>query len=227
MNTTEQFPILQELFALSDVQHPDNLLARIVSIRKGFGSQQIFEAWCDCEQRLSRLDPESRRQLFERAAPLVTRRHTSEGRGWTPLFETLNEAKGYVRLLDLGYTDVRFLPCKSHDTPDVHGHASFGDALLEVKTVNMSDEAICLRGTMQAAHFGLPDGLERKLASDYAKACKQLSSEPAQEPTRRICYLCITIDLKMWLDHSNKQGLDDYLASIERDCEIFYELQNW
>ena len=70
MNTPEQFPILQELFALSDVQHPDNLLAQVVSLRHGYGSQQIFEAWCGLEQCLSTLDRESRRQLFERAAPL-------------------------------------------------------------------------------------------------------------------------------------------------------------
>lgn len=227
MTAHGHFQILHELFTLSDMQHPDNLLARIVDLREGFGSPDRFKAWCDLEQLLSMLDAESRHQLFERAAPLVTERHSTEGRGWTRLFETLNESKGYSRLLSLGYSNVRFLPRESHSTPDVHGQASFGDGLLEVKTVNMSDEAIRLRGTLQEAHFGLPDGLKHKLATDYATACKQLHSVQLRRPTRRICYFCISVDLKMWLDHSNKQGLYDYLASVEGDCEIFYELQNW
>ena len=204
----------------SDVQHPANYFC-------GMNTPEAIQGYRDLEDGLARLDPKSRQNIIERAAPFVTRRDTVKGRHWTALFETLNEVKGYNYLQDLGYSEVRFIPPTSSRTPDVHGSASFGDALLEVKTVNMSDENIATFGIVQEAHLELPEGLKRKLASDYATACEQLHSFSVREPARRICCFFITIDRQLAFARSNQQKLDDFLASIENDCEIYHHSQYW
>jgi hypothetical protein len=223
MSWKDDYPYLHELFRASDVHHPDNYFARM----DGFHPPQTVEAYRDWERRFERLNAQSRRNIIERAAPLVTLRDTANGRHWTALFETLNEVKGYNYLQDLGYGKVSFIPRTSQPTPDLHGSASSGDALLEVKTVNMSDKNISLFGTVQRGRRGLSEGLKNKLESDYAIACQQLHSFPIREPARRICSFYITIDLEFALVRTNLQELIDFFAAIETDCEIYHHSEHW
>jgi len=220
MNWKAESPNLYELFTASDVQHPDNYFSDIDTPR----AIQAYREW---EDRLARLDPQSRQNIIERAAPLVSLRDTAKGRHWAALFETLNEVKGYNYLQDQGYTEVRFIPRTSVRTPDLHGSASFGEALLEVKTVNLSDKDISLSGKLQKGHHGLPEGLKNKLKSDYVTACQQLHSFPVREPARRICSFYINVDLELVLTRSNRQELIDFFASLKTDCEIYHHSQHW
>ncbi len=221
MSWKDDYPHLHELFVTSDVDHVDNYFADMDSFHPP------HQSYRQLEDQFARLDPESRQNIIVRAAPKVTRRDTAKGRGWTALFETLNEVNGYTHLLDLGYPEVRFIPPGSSRTPDLHGIASFGDALLEVKTVNRSDENIATFGVVQDAHDGLPDGFKRKLESDYATACRQLHSLTVREPARRICAFYITIDRQLAFARTNRQALIDFTSSIETDCEIFHHSQYW
>jgi hypothetical protein len=223
MSWKDEYPHLYELFLATDVQHPDNYFARM----DGLISLGAAQSYRDLEERFSRLDSTWRRNIIERAAPFVTRRDIETGRHWTALFETLNEVNGYVHLQELGYSEVRFIRRASHPTPDLHGSASFGDALLEVKTVNLSDENLANFGLVQQAHDGLPDGLKRKLRSDYATARQQLHSLSVREPTRRFCAFYIDIDLRVVLARANLQALIDFMESIQSDCEIYHHSQHW
>ncbi len=162
MGWRNDYPHLYELFMASDVHHPDNYFAHM----DGFHSPQAVEAYCELEHSFARLDPQSRQNIIERAAPLITIRETAKGRHWTALFETLNEVQGYIYLQDLGFSNIRFIPRTSHRTPDLHGEALSGDALLEVKTVNVSDNDVLLVGTVQKACYGLPEEFKRKLRSN-------------------------------------------------------------
>jgi hypothetical protein len=223
MSWKNDYPCLYELFTESDHQNPDNYF----SCMDGFQSPLAVQSYCDWENRFERMDSQSRQNIIKRAAPLVTRRDIKNDRHWTALFETLNEIKGYNYLQDLGYSEVRFIRPASSRTPDLLGSSSLGDALLEVKTVNISDEDIATYGVVQTAHDGLPDGLKRKLKSDYANACEQLRSTPARMPTRRICAFFISIDRQLAFRHSNKQALIDFMTSIENDCEIYHHSEHW
>ena len=223
MNWKDDYPHLHALFLASDIHHPDNYFAGM----DRFHSPQAVQSYREWEERFARLDPESRQNIIQRVAPFVTRRDKATDRHWTALFETLNEVKGHIYLQDLGYTKVRFVPPASRRTPDLHGTASFGDALLEVKTVNMSDDNLATFGVVQEAHDGLPEGFKRKLKSDYASGCAQLHSLTVREPTRRICAFYITIDRQLAFARSNLQTLIDFMASIENDCEIYHHSQHW
>ena len=223
MSWKDEFPCWYQLYQASEPSLPDNYFPLLDEPRSKITTASYHE-WEIC---FARLDADSRHQLFQKAAPYVSRRDKGSKRHWSALFEILNEAKGYNYLQDLNYSTVRFIPKSSSRTPDVCGSASFGDALLEVKTINKSDIDIIQMGTLQKAHSGLPDGLKKKLLSDYTIACDQLHSVPLQKSARRICYFCITLDLPVVLTDSNKQALDDYLNSIQKDCEIYHESRFW
>ena len=226
MSWKTEYPHQYALFAASEMQHRDNYFACMDEPQP----PHAVQSYLDWEDRFARLDQESRQNIIERAAPLVARRDTNEGRDWTALFDTLNEVKGYIYLQDLGYNDVRFIPRsseKKQKTPDVRGSGSLGDALLEVKTVNISDDDISLFGTLQKGSRGIPEGLKHKLASDYATACNQLHSFPVREPARRICCFYISVDFRLTGARSNQDALNDYLASIRKDCEIYHHSGHW
>lgn len=169
----------------------------------------------------------SRQNIIERAAPFVARRDTSKKRHWSALFETLNKVQGYNYLQGLGYNKIRFIPPTSSRTPDLHASTQFSDALLEVKTVNVSDVNISLFGTVQEGYRELLKGLKMKLKSDYEEAFQQLHSHSVREPARRICCFCIAIDLPMALVRTNLQKLIDFFTGIERDCEIYHHSEPW
>ena len=225
MNWKNNYPYLYDLYTASDRCHPDNYFARM----DDFQSPLAIQGYCIWEARFARLDSQSRCNIIKRAAPLVTRRDNDKGRHWTALFETLNEIKGYNYLQDLGYITIYFIPTtNSHRTPDLHGKASFGNALLEVKTVNISDNDILRFGELQKGQDGLPDGLKNKLKFDYTSACKQLNSYSIPEPARRICYFDITIDFEVVLGvPKNKQALCSFFVSIKKNCEIIHHSQYW
>jgi hypothetical protein len=219
MKWEREFPNLHLLYQASETSNPDNYFSEIEFAKPS------LKIW---EDRLSRLDVDSRNDLIKRAAPYVCQREKKNDRHWSQLFETLNEAKGYVYLLKLGYTSVQFIPRTSQITPDLKADGPDGHALLEVKTVNYSDKDIALRGTLQKGHFGLTNEFKNKLAEDFDRACRQLRSIVTEKTTRRICYFCITLDLPIAIEKSNYRALCDYLVSLETgDCEIEHESQFW
>ncbi len=223
MSWQREFPRLYELFERSSQSDPDNYFSVIEPPRSKMATAS-YKKW---DERLALLDADSRANLLSRAAPYVTRRDTVSGRHWSALFDVLNEAKCYEYLLDEGYTAVRFVDRASRRTPDLIGQSSLGSALCEVKTINVSDEDIAGRGTVQSAYYGIPLGLQRQLSLVYATACEQLRSVPLNGPLRRVCYFCLSMDLSVALAPPNKQELDAYLRSITKDCEIFHESQYW
>jgi len=68
-----------------------------------------------------------------------------QGRGWEPLFNFLNQARGYVYLLDNSYSEIQFIPrskISKQKTPDLQGNLNEDLVLLEVKTINRSKNEI-------------------------------------------------------------------------------------
>lgn len=194
-------------------------------LRSGLSAEHC-KAW---ESRHRQLDERSLQQILERMTPVISQCNRSEIRTWTPLFDILNEAKGYEYLLALGYPRVSFIPRPESRhtplTPDVHGVAAFGEALCEVKTINISDDEISRFGKIQGPSYGMPDGLKRKIARDYDQARRQLHSafvHVGRKPVRRICHFCFTLDLSFQLAGSNENLLNGYLKHIEKDCQIVH-----
>lgn len=223
----DEFPFLFRLFLSSDTTHPDNYFA---GFERRCRSEQATASYRQWDRLLGRLDEESRQDLFGRAAPAVSRRNRGSGRHWSEMFVVLNEAKGYELLRNEGYATVQFVPRSDEPTPDLWGSDGKREAVLEVKTIQSSDiDAKSLgSGIAQVAVNGLPDGLCRKLRSDYQQAKRQCLAYRGSSVARRICLFCMTLDLIVAMNRDNQQHLEKFMRELEDpDVEISYHSGFW
>jgi hypothetical protein len=165
----------------------------------------------DIEAELEGLDAAAWNHLKMQLSPLLSVR--AEGRGWQPLFDKLNEAKGYGHLVSVGCTNVAFVPVspvKGKRTPDLQGELSGTKVLCEVKTINISKVEATRRATGAAGTITLqlPEGFFNKLKSDLEAANAQMIAYDSGESVRRIVYIVVNFDDNL------SQYADDYSAQI-------------
>lgn len=166
----------------------------------------------DLEADLRQLDLLAWDHLKLQLSPLLTVR--IEGRGWQSMFDKLNEAKGYRHLINIGCTDVAFIPTSpitGQKTPDLPGNLAGTKVLCEVKTINISAiEAIRrVNGAAGVITLQLSDGFFRKLKYDLETATTQMIVYDSENSVRRIVYIVVNFD-----DNLNEY-VDDYSAQID------------
>ncbi len=99
----------------------------------------------------------------------------SDNRGWTQLFNKLNEVKGYIYLTDMGCVKVRFIPTSKKqnvETPDLRGEKDNETYLCEVKTINKSDYEIdrVKKRLDKSISYELNDGLKSQIKNRAQRA---------------------------------------------------------
>jgi hypothetical protein len=151
----------------------------------------------DLEAELQGLDPVSWDLLKAELTPLFIRRDPK--RAWQPLFDKLNEAKGYNYLVRMGCTNVEFVPRSSREgqkTPDVQGSSGATKVLCEVKTIDISEnESACRKnGSVRGILIQLQVGFFNKLKSVLEKARDQMTAYCPTVGTIKIAYVIINYD---------------------------------
>jgi len=228
-----ELPHLYELYRASDKNHPDNYFLGLYLI-----PPNTLAHYKRIDDDLSRLSPEAWQALLHKAKRWVTDRVRKDNRHWTKLFDYLNERKGYIFLLKEGYENIEFIQSSNKSAPDLLGRRESETALLEVKTINISDEDIENRGDLDDPTKGKvqkerPDlscFLRRKITKKVAEAVKQLR-EFDLKADRRICYLVIIAGYELWLGnrHGNKacEKIQSLLNEIQPDdVEISVLIEN-
>jgi len=167
---------------------------------------------------MQRLDEDAWKHLAEQALPWVTRKERQ--RQWTQLFNHLYEAFGYEWLADNGYTSIRFIDRRdkeSKQTPELWGKSPISTALLEVKTINISDQDVANRAGQPPPVLNLaaplPEGLKRKLADDIAKAREQLMTFEGPVD-RRIVLIVIIPDCGFWLNQTVYREINELAVKL-------------
>jgi hypothetical protein len=219
----ERFPRLGMLYQRSKTSAADNYFGIYDSPGLYEGTEKQFARW---ETLLQALDAASLETFLRKAAGRVSARPNSD-RGWGQLVEAVNEVRGYVYAQSLGFTMCRLLDEQAHPFPDVEASGAAGRCLIEVKTIQESDEEIELRGQVQGAQSGLPQRLKRVLRKRYFHAISQIAGHPWANDARRICYMIITLDLRTVLADENKQLLREFISELQSDVEIHYVSQYW
>lgn len=149
-------------------------------------------------------------------------------RGWTQLVESINEVRGYQHARSLGYRDCRLLDEQSHPFPDIEASNPAGQwCVMEVKTIQESDNELQLRGQVQKGEPGLPIRLTRLLRHRYRHASKQIAAHPRATEAERICFMIINLDLRTVLARENKLLLEDFLRALETNVKIHCISQHW
>ena len=164
------------------------------------------------EAELRQLDAAAWDFLKAQLSPLLT--VSMEGRGWQPMFDKLNEAKGYGHLVSIGCTNVAFIPPSpvgGQKTPDLKGDLAGTKILCEVKTINISAIEATRRTAGAAGMIGLElsHGFFKKLKSDLEAASAQMAVYDSEISVRRVVYIVVNFD-----DNLNEYA-DDYSKQIE------------
>jgi len=222
----QRFPRLGALYQRSKTTGPDNYFAIYDKPTLLESTEKQFIAW---EALLQALDTDSFETFLRKASGRVAARSKSPDRGWSQLVECFNEVRGYQYIIKLGYPNAKLLDEESLPLPDIEASASSnGKCIMEVKTIQESDEELQMRGQIQSAESGLPQRLKRAIRRKYSQAMDQIAGHPWARNARKICYLIITLDLATVLAEENKDFLETFIKELQRDdVEIHYVSQYW
>ena len=218
-------PRLFDLYQQSEKDDPKNY----------FDFKELFPwasaSFARTEETLARLDVEAWRKLCEKALPYVT--VDDPLRRYQQLWSALDEARGYVLLADQGYNQIEFIEPKknkkgSAQSPDLTATKDGSTAILEIKTINESND--CLGPNAAWRHGAItvrPDLSEEfkgKLVSTIEHARKQLNSYP-HRTNRKIVLLVVRFD------HGQKTGghlyeeLNNFIVSqpTKDGAEVYHQ----
>lgn len=214
------FPRLRDLFEHSDRGNPKNYF------NVEFPLPLMGE-----ERRFARLDSVSWEVLREKAAPYVS--IDDPLRSYQQLWSTLDEARGYVFLADQGYDRIEFIePSKSkksgQQSPDLVGYKAGSTAILEVKTVNESNENLgpnaLWRHEAIQVRSNLSPEFKGKLVATIEQARNQLKSYP-HPSERKIVLLVVRLDYGQKTGGHLYEELDEFIASLpsKERVEVYHQ----
>ncbi len=175
------------------------------------------QSFIELEGELQGLDTEAWVALKSDALPLLRAKHPT--RGWQPLFDTLNEAKGYNYLVRIGCKDVRFIPRSTIAgvrTPDLRAMLGPARVLCEVKTINRSDDEINRWhvGGVGTTLTRLDDKFLNKLVKAIDLAASQLAAFDSEATARRIVYVVVHFDEKIECQDEYRKQIETHIASL-------------
>ena len=200
MNGWNDYPRLRQLRDESYAAHHASIQNYFHYLESRWGSPAAVPDLVDIEGALSQLDEASWRVLLNKAMAYVT--SPDRDRGWYQLISTLNEAKGYGVLQQLGYPSPQFIPESQARTPDLRGDDDRTTTFVEVKTIQPSSEEIGRivvqrrEGRLVAVSVpqAIPAPFRDKLAAIIAEAAGQLRSVTGQPRTEKVLLLVVTFD---------------------------------
>lgn len=169
----------------------------------------------DLEMQLRGLDSEAWPFLKQEIIPLLTIKDPK--RGWTQLFNRLNQANAYNYLASIGCTDIKFIPCaKDRKTPDLQAQLLSRKVLCEVKTINISEDEAEARTFYKVRNIelSLNDKFFNKLRSDLDQAKSQMADYCLDVNAKRVVYIIINFDdlLHEYADNYSAQ-INQYIAN--------------
>lgn len=157
-----------------------------------------FDDW---EQTLRELEPNAWLDFLKKAENWNFSYHRIAG--LKGLSELMNEAKGYVFLKRSGCGEIKFIPTATVKTPDIEGNCDTGKIILEVKTVNPSEEnngysywnSYNNEMTALDVQTRLSDGLKRKLDELCKDTVEKFDAyDSLNAKTRHILFCVIELD---------------------------------
>lgn len=174
------------------------------------------KAFRDIEVQLRGLDPTAWRFLRHEVTPHLTIRDPK--RGWTQLFNLLNQANAYNYLARIGCEDIAFIPrslVAGQRTPDLKARSESGKILCEIKTINISEDEANAPANYSVRNIALnlDDKFFNKLQTDCEHASQQMRAYCAEDDLKRIIYIIINFDdqLHGYIDNYSKQ-IEKYVA---------------
>lgn len=201
-NFRDQLPLVYELKDL--IEEPNSPTAYFQnfenSINDDISGPSKMRIWERREQEFQKLDKDSWNFLKDKALPYLTT-GLPNGRGFEQLISALNEARGYICLMDMGCSGIQFIPESNksgENRPDLEGKLDGAIVLCEVKTLHISDKEVKRRRGREAGETQslLCDGFFNKLRDCIKTARGQMISYATNDTrnVRRIVYIILYFD---------------------------------
>lgn len=158
------------------------------------------QAWLAYEREFQRLDATSWESLKNEARPYLNAFDVKKGRGQEQLISILNQARAYNYIIDLGCSNVRFIPKpkkNGQETPDIEGDMNGKRVLCEVKTIHVSKDEVDRRqaGGVRLTTNLLDDKfLYDKLKPTLCKTKSQMKSYDGSDNVKCVAFLVVNFD---------------------------------
>ena len=230
----KSFPRLYDLYCASDRSSPKNYLEQ-PAVKKALIDRSPGHP--EIESELQQLYDVAWAEFKAKTKDYVARQ---DKWGWpTPLFDRFNEVKGYIYLKEQGYTGIHFIPeLPSQKTPDLIGKRDNSSSVLEVKTINESDDRkdyltnsgkySRTKDFLQVQSRLAPE-LQNKLDKTIQDAIKQLESV-TEAVDRRIVFLALELDfdyanqtleqIDMFLRQTRVEGIEIVCCDVNRSVVV-------
>ncbi len=168
---------IRELIAESRSRYPDDdFFSNFESLCK---IDKARKAWYQCYDRaLLTLDSKSWKLLKEKALQhFLDHREGQKKQGF---FNQLNEAFAYRYLINMGYSNIRFIPEDKGRRPDIGYDFNGLQMYCEAKTLSISDDEITRRAGNEVhdgfVYTSLSDGFINKFTEAYKLAKQQIDA---------------------------------------------------
>lgn len=219
---------LSRVYELRDqIENPDSPSAYFHNFDNSLRDEPLkMQAFLAVEKELKELDSTAWQSLKKEVSLYLATR--DENRGWSQLFDLLDQAKAYNYLKDIGCRDIRFIPRssnKNEKTPDLQALLGASRVVCEVKKINISDEEAIARkgGKGRNIRDRLEKGFFNKLQSNITTSKDQLMAYDSSPKTRRIVYIVVNFD-DILGEYKDKyfQQIDRFLSELTSEIEIVF-----
>jgi len=194
MSRSELPRVYQLIDLIQERAHPSSYFQNFEhSIEEEVEKRRV---WLNREKELQRLDLKAWNFLKNEVSPYLTARN-HRGRGWEQLISILNQARAYNYLLDIGCSEIKFIPrIEGKETPDLEATIDDNPVICEVKTINKSAQEAEARqgGLARKTLASLEPGFFKKLTYDLEKAKNQMASYNNKPGVRHIVFIVINFD---------------------------------
>ena len=205
---SRDFPRLFELYGKSNQSASENWFQQPLVVQALTGRHPLPEAIetvREFEASVQELHPTAWEQFKSKARRYVHK--TDKWEYHKQLFECFHEGYGYIHLKQDGYVEIQFIEEQPKiPTPDLRGSRDASVVLMEVKTVNESDEQKnyfqipAADRNAKPAQYDISDAFRKKLCGSIENARHQLISYQQETVHRRIIYLVIRPDFNVHVE---------------------------
>jgi hypothetical protein len=146
-------------------------------------------------------------------------------RALEPLFNILNESRGYNYLVSRGCTNVRFIPVSKQKTPDLSAELQGRKILCDIKTFNRSCIEIdrISSGGVANDTDELSEKFLSKLKSSLSKAKTQITTYDPDPAAWKIAYVFVNFDNHEYADRFVQQLREFQSANPVADLEFVFD----
>lgn len=217
--TVADLPIFERLKSRIGADDSENFFAEFEN-RLNCPDSPTFQVYQRIDEWLSFVPPDQWKSFLKKARGCVSACGRKRYRYWEKFLDILHEAYGFKLLYTrYGCSTVRYI--HGRGLPDFLGESADGNILLEVKSINYSEEECrsFYETVKRGGYFSIPTRIKDKIRSRYGSAIKQLKNGLEHySATKTLVLMPIHVDHNIAeFPNSHEENFLAFLEEVELD----------